>query len=174
MALAIQATGTTQWFYDADGQPNKMTSPQGTILYEYYANTGRLDDLIESVPGPDIATHYVYDDAGQVETVSKFGETTTFVYDDASRPEKMTYANGAYAKYTYDGRSRITAVEHFTSAHSLIRKETNVYDPASRITSRYEGPASGGLTTTFGYDDAGQLTSESSSGYSDGVGRISD
>jgi len=166
MALAIQATGTTQWFYDADGQPNKMISPQGTILYEYYANTGRLDDLIESVAGPDIATHYVYDDAGQVETVSKFGETTTFVYDAASRPEKMTYASGAYAKYSYDGRSRITAVEHFTSTHSLMRKETNVYDPASRITSRYEGPASGGLTATFGYDDAGQLTSESSSGYS--------
>jgi RHS repeat-associated protein len=37
---------------------------------------------------------------------------------------------------------------------------------ASRITSRYEGPTIGGVTTTFGYDDIGQLTSESSAGYS--------
>lgn len=78
----------------------------------------------------------------------------------------MIYDTGAYAKYTYDGRSRIKAVEHFNSSNSLLRKETNVYDEASRITSRYEGPASGGVTTTFGYDDVGQLTSESSSGYS--------
>ena len=39
-------------------------------------------------------------------------------------------------------------------------------DEASRITSRYEGPTIGGVTTTFGYDDIGQLTSESSTGYS--------
>ena len=107
-----------------------------------------------------------YDDAGRTETIDKFGETTTFEYDEASRPEKMTYDTGAYALYTYDGRSRIKAVEHKNSSNTLLRKETNVYDPASRITSRYEGPASGGVTTTFGYDDAGQLTSESSSGYS--------
>jgi RHS repeat-associated protein len=109
---------------------------------------------------------YTYDDAGRTETIDKFGETTTFEYDEASRPEKMTYDTGAYALYTYDGRSRIKAVEHKNSSNTLLRKETNVYDPASRITSRYEGPASGGVTTTFGYDDAGQLLSESSSGYS--------
>ena len=104
--------------------------------------------------------------AGRTETIDKFGETTTFEYDEASRPEKMIYDTGAYALYTYDGRSRIKAVEHKNSSGTLLRKETNTYDPASRITSRYEGPASGGVTTTFGYDDAGQLTSESSSGYS--------
>jgi RHS repeat-associated protein len=58
------------------------------------------------------------------------------------------------------------AVEHFNSSNALLRKETNEYDPASRITSRYEGPATGGTTTTFGYDDIGQLMSEDSTGYS--------
>jgi RHS repeat-associated protein len=83
----------------------------------------------------------------------------------SDRYSNDTYANGAYALYTYDGRSRIKAVEHKNSSHTLLRKETNTYDPASRITSRYEGPATGGVTTTFGYDFAGQLTSESSTGY---------
>jgi RHS repeat-associated protein len=162
----IDATGTTEWFYDADGQANKMTSPQGTMEYDYYSATGKLQYLTEIVTGGNITTTYTYDDAGRTETIDKFGETTTFVYDDASRPEKMFYYTGAYAKYTYDGRSRITAVEHFNSSNALLRKETNTYDEASRITARYEGPTIGGVTTTFGYDDIGQLTSESASGYS--------
>jgi RHS repeat-associated protein len=105
-------------------------------------------------------------DNGRTEAIDKFGETTTFEYDEASRPEKMIYDTGAYALHAYDGRNRIKAIEHKNSSHTLLRKETNVYDPASRITSRYEGPASGGVTTTFTYDDVGQLTGESSSGYS--------
>jgi YD repeat-containing protein len=167
MIEMVDGTGTTTWNYWDDGQVKEMASPQGTMLYDYYATTGRLEELTEVISGgTNIVTTYTYDDNGRTETIDKFGETTTFEYDEASRPEKMTYDTGAYALYTYDGRSRIKAVEHKNSSNTLLRKETNTYDPASRITSRYEGPASGGVTTTFGYSDAGQLTSESSSGYS--------
>jgi RHS repeat-associated protein len=161
----VDGTGTTEWFYDLDGHVNKMISPQGTMEYDNVSTTGRFWKLIEKIPGQaDIVTTYDYDENGQVDYINKFSETTTFVYDDASRPERMNYANGTYAKYTYDGRSRITAVEHFNSSNALLRKETNEYDPASRITSRYAGPATGGVTTTFGYDDIGQLESESDTG----------
>jgi RHS repeat-associated protein len=167
MIEMVDGTGTTTWDYWDDGQVKEMASPQGTVLYDYYATTGRLQYLTEVISGgTNIVTTYTYDDAGRTESIDKFGETTTFEYDEASRPEKMTYDTGAYALYTYDGRSRIKAVEHKNSSNTLLRKETNVYDPASRITSRYEGPASGGVTTTFTYDDVGQLLSETSSGYS--------
>ena len=166
MIEMVDATGTTTWDYWEDGQVKEMASPQGTMLYDYYATTGRLEELTEVITGgTDIVTTYTYDDNGRTEAIDKFGETTTFEYDEASRPEKMIYDTGAYALYTYDGRSRIKAVEHKNSSNTLLRKETNTYDPASRITSRYEGPASGGTTTTFTYDDVGQLTAESSSGY---------
>lgn len=163
----VDATGTTNWEYFLDGQTKKFISPQGTMRYDYNANA-QLHHIYEEISGqPDLVTTYAYDEASRVATVNKFGETTTFQYDAGSRPERMTYGNGTYAKYLYDGRSRITAVEHYTSANALLRKETNVFDPASRITSRYTGPASGGVTTTFGYDDVGQLTGESdTTGYS--------
>jgi RHS repeat-associated protein len=165
MTEMVDGTGTTIWVYD-DGDLIGMETPQGDIEYAYDSNA-RLYTLTEVIPGgTNIVTTYDYDDAGRTETIDKFGETTEFVYDGASRPEKMIYDTGAYAKYLYDGRNRIKAVEHYTSGNSLLRKETNTYDPASRITARYEGPASGGVTTTFTYDDVGQLTGESASGYS--------
>src|SRR5207249_8643598 len=109
---------------------------------------------------------YSYDNASRLTSLAKHfslisTETTSFAYDAASRLDTMTYQTGAYAKYTYDERSRVKKIEHKNSNNSLITMEQNNYDAASRITSRVAGPTGSQVTTTFGYDDEGQLTSES-------------
>ncbi|HET6644084.1 MAG TPA: RHS repeat-associated core domain-containing protein [Fimbriimonadales bacterium] len=154
-------SGSSTWEYFKDDQIKKLISPQGTMRYDYDTNA-RLYHIYEELPpSPDLVTTYGYDNSSRVVSIAKFGETTSFEHDAADRLTKQTYANGAYAAYGYDPRSRITSTIHKAAAGTPeLAREENWYDPASRITRR----VSGGVTTTFGYDDVGQILSESDSG----------
>ncbi|MGI8923296.1 MAG: hypothetical protein ACR2HJ_04535 [Fimbriimonadales bacterium] len=105
--------------------------------------------IIEEGMIPEVETERFYDNAGRVEYVTKEGQTTDFQYVDASRIVKMVYPSGSYAQYTYDERDRAKVIEHKTAGHVLIDKEDNTYGPTSNVDTR----VSGGVTTTFGYDN---------------------
>jgi RHS repeat-associated protein len=85
-----------------------------------------------------------------------------WTYDDASRVIKKTFANGTYETYSYDARSRVEWIRLFNSSNQQLSSHGYTYDPASNVLTRTDN----GVTTTFGYDDIGQLTSESRPGYS--------
>ncbi|MGI8923994.1 MAG: RHS repeat-associated core domain-containing protein [Fimbriimonadales bacterium] len=158
------ASGTTTWEYWPDSQEKRMVSPQGAVR-RTYDGAARLHKIIEEGTVPEIETVHAYDIAGRLDTVTKDGQLTDFQYDDASRLFKLVYPNLSYAQYTYDERDRAKLIEHKTVGHALIDKEDNTYDPASNITQRI----SGGVTTTFGYDNINQLESETNTtGYSAG------
>ncbi|RYG23828.1 hypothetical protein EON82_12800 [bacterium] len=135
----VDATGTTTWSYDNADQVTAFTSPQGS------QTSG-------------------YDDAGRpLTTTNEQSEVTTNLYDSAGRLSKTTLANGQVSVYGYDARSRQASVTHKVSdTGSTISSEAYVYDAADNLSTKTEG----GVTTTYGYDDADQLTSESRTGYS--------
>ncbi len=91
-----------------------------------------------------------------------YGEITTFDYDPASRVIKKSFANGTYETYSYDSRSRVEWIKLFNSSNQLLSQHQYTYDAASNVLTRTDN----GVTTTFGYDDLGQLISESRPGYS--------
>jgi RHS repeat-associated protein len=155
----VDSTGTTTWAYNAADQVTSLAQPAGTITYEYDDNA-RLWKMHQ--PG-SLTTTYAYDFAWRLKTITNgFGELTSFDYDPASRVIKKSFANGTYETYSYDSRSRVEWIKLFNSSNQLLSQHQYTYDPSSNVLTRTDN----GVTTTFGYDDIGQLISESRPGYS--------
>ncbi|GIV03857.1 MAG: hypothetical protein KatS3mg015_2687 [Fimbriimonadales bacterium] len=155
----VDSTGTTTWTYNAADQVVTLAQPAGTITYEYDDNA-RLWKMHQ--PG-SLTTTYTYDFAWRLKQITNgYGEITTFDYDPASRVIKKSFANGTYETYSYDSRSRVEWIKLFNSSNQLLSQHQYTYDAVSNVLTRTDN----GVTTTFGYDDIGQLISESRPGYS--------
>jgi RHS repeat-associated protein len=155
----VDSVGTTTWTYNAASELTALSTPQGNMSYTYYAS-GRRNTMVETGVG---TTTYSYDAAGRLTSLQNpHSETTGFQYDDGGRLTRKTFHNGAYTAYVYDSRNRPTNVNHRTSSNGVISSDTNTYDDAGNLLTRNLN----GVTTTFGYDDIDQLTSESRTGYS--------
>jgi RHS repeat-associated protein len=155
----VDATGTTSCTYDNADHLTVFSAPQGS-------QTSVFDDAGQRVglSGTSIARTWTYDDDGRpLTTTNEQSETTTNVYDSLGRLTKTTLANGQVSLFGYDARGRQTSVIHKTSnTGSTISSETYIYDDAGNLTSKTVN----GTTTTYGYDNVNQLTSEAKTGYS--------
>lgn len=128
---------TTTTVYDAAGRPFATTSGAGTTCLTYDGD-GRLAS--EKAPttygGSTYETiTYTYDPAGAERTASNGILTNTTEYDEAGRPKKEVDSFGAEATFTYDVES------------NLIGRTAT------------PSPPSPSYTTSYAYDDAGQMTS---------------
>jgi len=75
----------------------------------------------------------------------------------------LTYPNGIRVEYGYDGGNRLTTVVHRVVLTGVVLiSYTAVYDNGNRITSITELPS--GDVTSFGYDNANNLLSETRTG----------
>jgi RHS repeat-associated protein len=70
--------------------------------------------------------------------------------------------SGTYEATTYDTRNRVTQILLKNSSDSTLRTQSWTYDNNSNVATMTQA----GVTTTYGYDDIDQLTSESRTGYS--------
>ena len=81
------------------GQLQKVTSAVGQeTLYANYNAWGKPQSVTD-VNG--VATTFVFDSAGRVESSTRDGKTTTFDYDNIGRPLSITLPNGRTISYTY-------------------------------------------------------------------------
>jgi len=156
----VDPTGTTSWGYDASGRNTSLNSPSGNITYGYNAASQRT-----SLTTPSGSFSFVYDNDGRSTSLTNPGsETSAFTYDADSRMTKETFASGAYDTFGYDSRSRQTSVSHFASGGLPLSTESFVYNGAGDLTSKTVDS----VLTSYGYDNADQLISESSPSYAVG------
>ncbi|MBZ4417072.1 RHS repeat-associated core domain-containing protein [Myxococcus sp. RHSTA-1-4] len=96
---------------------------------------------------------YTYDNAGRVTQTSDVVGTWTrnigTTYNKSGGLERLTWPDGYYVTYEYDGANRVTAVKE-SGTTTLV---TFAYDQASRRTSM----ARGGVTTSYSYWPAGPV-----------------
>lgn len=105
-----------------------------------------------------LTTTYSYDNAWRLISLANgHSETTAFEYDLASRLTKKTFDSGVYETYDYDNRSRVEWIKLFNSSQTQLSSHGYTYDDTSNVLTRNDD----GTTTTFAYDDIGQLLSES-------------
>jgi len=156
--------GVTSYAYNADGDLKRLTSPEGNVTTYSYdngaENVGRLTDVtsprgnVTGATPADFTTHYAYNAADQVTTVTDpLGRTFTSSYDDADRLVTSTDAKNHTTTYGYDAAGHTTSVQ---GPDATIAPATYTYDPNGNVATATD-PA--GRTTTYSYDDANQPTS---------------
>ncbi len=163
-----QATGFT---YDALGRLRTAVSPKGnttTLAYNSY------NDLTSVTDPLNYTTTYQYNPNGTLLWLTPpDSHTTSFYYNMDNEPISTTVPGGITNYYGYDSVGRIVSQSNGVSAptrysYDDINRITTVTDPLTHTTSySYDlvgnlaimtDALSSHLTTTYGYDNAYQLT----------------
>ena len=112
---------TTFDAYDADGQPTRITDPNGVVTTLSYDVRGRLRTR-------------------SVNAGNALAETTTFDYDSAGQLVRVTMPDGSFLRYQYDAAHRLTEIAdglgnviQYTLDAMGNRIKEDVFDPADRL-----------------------------------------
>jgi YD repeat-containing protein len=129
-----------QWMYiyDAEGNIDTVSSPQGTVDYDYDSVTGRK--MSTKIPdlNDELQVDYNYDSHGRLYEIitnvrngdTTVDETTTYAYNAVGSRLSTTLPNGVFTWYDYNAQNRLTKLKHFNQ--TVSDPDVNV---ANRISS---------------------------------------
>ena len=147
---------TTYNTYNAHGQPLTITDPNGVV------------------------TTLTYDARQRLKTRTVGGEQTTFDYWPTGLLKKSTLPDSSFLQYNYDAAHRLTGIvdsegneisyvvdamgnrtsEEVSDPSSVLtRTRTRVFNTLNRLAEEIGAAGGPSVTTTYGYDDNGNLTS---------------
>jgi RHS repeat-associated protein len=165
MASATAGTGTDEFTYKADSDLASASGPSGTSSYEY-----NPDGLVSSETDAAGTTSYTYDGADRLATEPDplTGSTLTYGYNADSNPTSVSYSTGGTAgpaeSLGYDGLQRLTSDTITAASGATLASEAYGYDNDGNLTSQSTGGLLPASSETFGYDEADRLTSASANG----------
>lgn len=177
-------TETTEWIYgQGQGQNGLLletTSPNHTIHYEYDDQL-RLSKITENILGTSYQTHYTYDNAskitsitypsgfvvnhyhtseGYLKSITDSQSKTLWKVSEANalmQPTKIITGNGSVSLYDYDENTyRLTSI-HTTLDDKVIQDYTYQYNDYSNMTHRDD--RKNGHSESFTYDMLNRLKS---------------
>lgn len=134
-----------------------LTYPDGTVLSRSYDAQGQLSQL--KIGGTVHAQYGNYNPSGKPGIVTHAnGTSTTMAYDDALRLKtlKTKRAGGQTLfsyRYAWDSLYRVTQILDDTKVNTQIF----AYSPAGQLVEAWSNAYD---TLTFGYDDAGNMTTK--------------
>jgi RHS repeat-associated protein len=147
---------TTFNTYNAYGQPLTITDPNGVLITLTY-------DLRQRVKSREVGTEttsYSYYPTGLIETVTlPDSSTVQFTYDGAHRLTDITDGLGNHTHYTLDAMGNRTAENTYDPSSTLKRTHTRVINALNELYQDISAAGTAAVTTTFGYDSNGNLTS---------------
>ena len=154
----VDGTGATTYSYDNASRLTQRAEPNGTVSFGYDAGNRLTSRTLGSG-----TTSNTYDNANRLTGVTAPGassaETTAYTYDAAGRKLTATFANGDTEADTYStSTGELLSVVHATSGSATIASHTYTYRADGRKTGE---TTADGSVVSYGYDVAGQLTSES-------------
>nr|WP_225956462.1 RHS repeat-associated core domain-containing protein [Amycolatopsis lexingtonensis] len=144
-------SGSADLAYDVDGNLTARTDAAGTATFAY--TNGRLSSTTDGLT--QVTETLGYDATGRESTIGYGGgRTRTFTYDDLGRTDTDVLRNGtgqnvAAIDYGYDDNDNLTSKT--TSGFAGSGSNTYGYDQAGRLTS-WATPSG---TVTYGWDASG-------------------
>ena len=171
-SIATDSTTYTVLYDDFGNSTGIKAGSNSLATYEYYPNNGKIKKINY---GNGFSEDYVYN---TLEMLSEIWYTIdgtrilahSYTYNsDGTLHEITDHRAGKNTKYEYDNRGRLEAImEKDVSASSYNGTYRVFYDSENRVSSQrniisYSSTTSGisrMFTTSYGYDDRGQLTTE--------------
>ncbi|WP_177428372.1 RHS repeat-associated core domain-containing protein [Candidatus Venteria ishoeyi] len=151
------ATGTISREYDALDRVVKYTDALGNTLQYAYDAVGNLNSL--TYPDGKVVS-YGYDAADRLEYVTDWaGRVTQYSYDANGRVTQMQRPNNTVVTYAYDAAGQL--LQQKDSAAALIRQYDFVYDAAGNIRQEKIQPAPAYFPVNWvdmSYGDGNRLT----------------
>lgn len=159
LLTSLEFGGATKRFtYNNDGTLKSYTKPDGTKLNCQYDDLGRVTN--------DGVNTYSYDSKMRLQSISGNGRTLSYTYDGFNRVTG-TSCDGHSNSYTYDNNSNCLSVNNTSYTYDNADRMKTVKFNGKTITYTYRKDSKlskvsypNGMTTTFGYDDVGRLTSK--------------
>ncbi|RSD24867.1 RHS repeat-associated core domain-containing protein [Amycolatopsis eburnea] len=155
--LAVNApSGEKTFTYDDRGDLLTSTGPlSGTSAYSY-DGSGRLTQRVDGA-GTAVFTYQ----QGRLSTQQDglTGVKQTLGYDDAGNLASIDYGSGRFRTYGYDDFGRQTSDELKAAGGVSLAALAYSYDLDDRLTGKKTTGVAGAGDNTYGYDQAGRLTS---------------
>jgi RHS repeat-associated protein len=171
MTSATSGTGTDNFSYNPDSALSGSSGVSGTSSYTY-----NNDGLVASQTDAAGTTSYTYDSADRLsaERDPLTGSTMTWGYNADSNPASISYATngtaGPVQSFGYDGLQREASDTLTSASGSVLATQTYGYDNNGNLTSQ----TIGGVSYTYGYDQANRLLSATSGGATTSFGYDND
>jgi RHS repeat-associated protein len=159
---------TTTYAYRPDGLLSKKTLANGLAITYAYDAVGRITDIADTA---GLSYHRVYDERGNISReTDSLARSVRYEYDPMHRKTLEIAPNGAMTRSVYDERGNlIRAISPSSGIYSCAYDEADQLIEASEslnapITFAYDkrgrlvASTQGGISTSYEYDAAGNLT----------------
>ncbi len=155
--------GNWSYAYNTLGQLTRQTDARDQTSCLYYDDLGRMRGRVQrtdencavTVTDADLASSYVYDPQGRVQSVANANVSRSFSYDSYSRVNRVTVTIDSLTRsssFSYDDYHRPTAVTY----HGGEVVTTEYGSPGAAVGLR--SSIHGDLVDKVSFDEAGRMT----------------
>jgi len=160
----------TEYLYDDEGRVIQVSSPEGSVIYEYLFSS----PLPSKVTTSNNTFEYEYDEGGRLKTIALrewLGNELavplyfTFDYDSSGFPAAMTRPNGTRTEWGYDLTGKVEEIRDVNGAGSLLSTLAYSYRSDGMRSEVIETSFENGVPTSairkqYEYDSLSRLTGE--------------